>query len=165
MKRSASVVADSWRFIVHKGNLLASFEEVSKLGRRQESQLNQKRRASEAPVSDYCLEQFNKNVHKFAIYFISPAVHSSAMSEIDKLRQEAEELRSKIRVSRVSMNLSRGTSLTVQVAKWVGRLDYTELACSYSTSKKKKKKPTYCYTGSVAVMQTYSNKNVHTLTS
>ena len=55
------------------------------------------------------------------------------MSEIDKLRQEAEELRSKIRVSRVSMNLSGETSLAVQVAKWVGRLDYTGLACSYST--------------------------------
>lgn len=38
------------------------------------------------------------------------------MSEIDKLRQEAEELRSKIRVSNVSMNSSGGL-----VAKWVGR--------------------------------------------
>ena len=71
------------------------------------------------------------------------------MSEIDKLRQEAEELRSKIRVSNISMNLSGDL-----VAKWVGRVDYTGLACSYS-----KEELTYLYISSIVVLNTH---NMHT---
>ena len=83
------------------------------------------------------------------------------MSEIDKLRQEAEELRSKIRVSRGCMNLNWG-----QVAKrfklpsgW-GGLATQSLHVHIQLQKEE---PAYLYS-LVAVEHTHTqNKYVHTM--